>query len=594
MRKSVPLRIAGLLLVYTAVFIALVMIQFTKRSAFTRRIGNMVVSGNYRSDDETSSKNGEILLSGDASVFYGGMEFLLSGDDGLFFVNSGGEREAFLPEIMDVSDDSVLFYFSGGHSVEFTTLFSGGTQELRIIAGLGDAAALELPYKPLRSSRINDGGNGRFIIVSDGVSYSFGSSLIDEDRRRLIFNAEMKTAHYQVIPEQKVFNPAEYIVSAARQKQSYEDEINGWKDLSVSLWGSSAAAGSGEDDVIAYIGESVRRGMYKASVPSVSQAFLNGPQRSFESSVYLGRMDAALRSLSSYDREKLSRLSRMINERSAAFLLESDVIEYLAVRGSGALLSDAAGIIRNIDPAAVSLDICPGLLEGWRAWELHMAGQDNPFDRLMDQACFVISQAIRGNPPSAFFVFQDDKAGTEFNIRLGNALALYGEEAGSGDWAALGRSLVLSVLGLVNSSASLPSALILTGDGGFAEAPDAASLSSARLYRILKTGEYRPRAASVNPAFPDMWAWTCASELSSVYSENILDISVSFPVGETHYIMTRGVRPFVKIQLYSMDYRTDPQFERYDSSGWAYSSSEQTLLLKMKHRSAAEHIRIYY
>jgi hypothetical protein len=43
-----------------------------------------------------------------------------------------------------------------------------------------------------------------------------------------------------------------------------------------------------------------------------------------------------------------------------------------------------------------------------------------------------------------------------------------------------------------------------------------------------------------------------------------------------------------------MDYRTDPQFERYDSSGWSYSSAEQTLLLKMKHREETEHIRIFY
>jgi hypothetical protein len=59
-------------------------------------------------------------------------------------------------------------------------------------------------------------------------------------------------------------------------------------------------------------------------------------------------------------------------------------------------------------------------------------------------------------------------------------------------------------------------------------------------------------------------------------------------------MLIRGLRPFVKIQLYGIDYRTDPQFERYDSSGWSFSSSEQTLLLKLKHRSQVEHIRVFY
>jgi hypothetical protein len=82
--------------------------------------------------------------------------------------------------------------------------------------------------------------------------------------------------------------------------------------------------------------------------------------------------------------------------------------------------------------------------------------------------------------------------------------------------------------------------------------------------------------------------------VSASLGDDILDIAVSFPAGETHYMIIRGVRPFVKIQLYNMDFRTDPQFERYDSSGWSYNAQEQTLLLKMKHRTTVEHIRIFY
>jgi len=43
-----------------------------------------------------------------------------------------------------------------------------------------------------------------------------------------------------------------------------------------------------------------------------------------------------------------------------------------------------------------------------------------------------------------------------------------------------------------------------------------------------------------------------------------------------------------------MDWRSDSQFERYDSSGWVYYSQEQTLVLKMRHRTQVENIRIFY
>jgi hypothetical protein len=59
-------------------------------------------------------------------------------------------------------------------------------------------------------------------------------------------------------------------------------------------------------------------------------------------------------------------------------------------------------------------------------------------------------------------------------------------------------------------------------------------------------------------------------------------------------MIIRGIKAFTKIQLYNMDFRTDFQFERYDSSGWSYSTQEQTLIIKMKHRTAVEHIRVFY
>ncbi|MDR2133674.1 MAG: hypothetical protein LBP27_01105, partial [Treponema sp.] len=181
----------------------------------------------------------------------------------------------------------------------------------------------------------------------------------------------------------------------------------------------------------------------------------------------------------------------------------------------------------------------------------------------------------------------------EFNLRLGAALRSWAEGSGNNDWAALGRSLILSVLSLGDGSGSVPQTLALPEAEKSGEAPGT-RLSAARLYRILGSGEYRPRAAVIGSGVNGIWAWTAASPVSAAQDGNVLDISVSFPMGETHHMMIRGVRPFTKIQLYNIDYRTDPQFERYDSSGWVYSSQDQILVLKMKHRAAVEHIRIFY
>ena len=77
-------------------------------------------------------------------------------------------------------------------------------------------------------------------------------------------------------------------------------------------------------------------------------------------------------------------------------------------------------------------------------------------------------------------------------------------------------------------------------------------------------------------------------------SENQIDISVRFPVGESHYLVIRGIKPFTRIQLYGMDYRTDNRFETYNSSGYVYNSSTQTLYLKIRHKSETETVRLFY
>ena len=58
--------------------------------------------------------------------------------------------------------------------------------------------------------------------------------------------------------------------------------------------------------------------------------------------------------------------------------------------------------------------------------------------------------------------------------------------------------------------------------------------------------------------------------------------------------MIIGINPFRRIQIYNMDFRTDPQFEIYNSSGYVYRSSMRGLLLKSRHKSQHEIIKLYY
>ncbi|MDR2029283.1 MAG: hypothetical protein LBP93_07080 [Treponema sp.] len=590
MKKPMFPRIIALVFIYGIIFLLLVMIQFTRQGAFTCKAGDLIVSGYYREPPaDSSSPPGAYLLTNGASVFFGGLEFRMEDRSGFALHYEDGGAEKIVPEYMVLTEDAASFRLPGGSELNFSTRGPTGKAELRISGSFDDhVQRLELPYRLLRNSRMRKSEDGKVRITAGGTDYAFEAAELDTASRTLAITAGGAAVSYRAVPENKSFIPDDLVIPAALDLEEYEALLTQWRDQAFALWSQAVKTANDEAVVTAYLGESIRRGGYKAAVSSISPAFLNGERRTFASSVYLGRLDIGLRSLSAAERDKQSRLSRLIlDEKSPDFLGEPHVFAYLETRHNTALINGGIEIVRDLDPSSLSPDRAPGILEGWYDWHLYRPNEENPFARLLDQACFAIAAAAQKSPPGdRLFVFSGTSADTEFNLRLGKALTLYGETAGNKTWAALGRSLILSVLSLADASGTLPEAV---SSGEDAESPR--RLDSAGIYRFLASGTY-PHAVTIGHPPEGVWAWTVA-QVSSVRENNVLDISVSFSEGETHYMIIRGIRPFSKIQLYGIDYRTDPQFERYDSSGWSYSSSEQTLLVKMRHRAAVEHIRIY-
>jgi hypothetical protein len=108
---------------------------------------------------------------------------------------------------------------------------------------------------------------------------------------------------------------------------------------------------------------------------------------------------------------------------------------------------------------------------------------------------------------------------------------------------------------------------------------------------MLKLTQYYPRITRLTDGH---FAWTVSPAITTSIVDSNMNIAFSFPVGMTHYVMIRGIRPFIRIQIHGTDWRTDRQFESYDSSGWVYHQEEQVLVLKLRHRTTVESIRIIY
>jgi len=607
MRKPVLPRILGLIVLYCMVFIAIVMIQFAKRGNFTQRIGGMVVSGQYSISDDTDTAASEdepaftgkhISLAGGASVYFRGIEFNLRNRDSsdLFaLIDSDDHRTAALAKYVRISDDAASFMLSDGTQIIFQIQSPGGIPELRITGKFADGiSGLDIPAKPQRPSLSRETSDGNINITHDGSTFQFNRPVHLREKAVVALQEDSPSISYRAIPERKVFNPLDYLVSNAQSSHTYNSAISQWRDQKYSYWRSRISVNADEDSVIAFSSEAVRRGNLRDAVASVSRTFFDNPQRGHGSSVYIGGMTTALRSFLQSERDATNRITRLINEKSPELLIESHVFEFLYVRSHLNMAESAIEIVRSINQASLTYEMCPGIFEGYmdiRHFRIH---GDNPFDRLTELACNLFSDGIRKDTErDQVFIFRGDSADIEYNLRLANVLIAWGTATGRDEWANLGRSLILSAISLQDNTGAVPAFVNISEAGMFSNAPGT-MLSAAYISRFFNSGDYYPHAVVIGSGVNSLWAWTAASAVSATQESNILNIAVSFPMGETHHMMIRGIRPFTKIQMYNMDYPSDPQFERYDSSGWVYSAQEQILTVKMKHRGPVEYIRVFY
>jgi hypothetical protein len=92
-----------------------------------------------------------------------------------------------------------------------------------------------------------------------------------------------------------------------------------------------------------------------------------------------------------------------------------------------------------------------------------------------------------------------------------------------------------------------------------------------------------------------VWAWTIAQNINYTKQSNgDVTIAMDFPQGEINHSIFNGIKPFRRIDIYGMPFRTDPKFESYNSSGYVYNAETQTMFFKSLHKAQRETIKLYY
>jgi hypothetical protein len=169
--------------VYVVVILSLVLVQFSRNTGFTFNVGSIAVTGKYERGADGAGDGAERSLAGPVAVFFGGMEFRLAESDGLAAVRDGRSQPA-KPVSLSPVEGGVAVRLSDKSELRFVTLFVGGEETLRATASFARGTAeLRVPYRPMRSSRVAELGNGKSAVVFGGDSFAFSSAVVDAEKR---------------------------------------------------------------------------------------------------------------------------------------------------------------------------------------------------------------------------------------------------------------------------------------------------------------------------------------------------------------------------------------------------------------------------
>jgi hypothetical protein len=578
MRKSLVTRILGLVVLYCAVFFVLIMLQFSHKGNFTLSTGEMIIKGRYLQAPANSplyaaesSESGWQQISGGVKVFYGGIEINLTegSEKGMVLTGLSGVLSPVNPDYMLIDEGMARFGLPGGTTLAFNSLETARGAELQISAEFAeDVFEIAIPIVNRRSSLIHE--NDQLGILYNGDRYFFGNSSWELENSKLVLSRDDSLISYRSRNVESVFDPSVYITA---QSRDYENVLANWRDSSYAYWNRNASLLQNEDDIIAYLSESFRHNQFSAALTAIPRNFVNSSIHSFRSSGFVGGMTAAYSSIIAAEREKINRITNLTRGRSPDILMEEHVLDFLLTRSNSTLANEILEFIRDTEPETLDLDHCPGLLEihsDFRRWR---PAEVNFTEQFTEQILLLISENIHHDSGNDHVFVSHNESGViennpGFNLRLGKALLAWAEESRNTEWAEISRSLILSAL----------------AGGG---------VGAGNIYATLNLGDYYPKAVSLTD--DGLWVWTVTPYARASYNaEGNLNISVSFPVNMAHYIIISGVRPFVKIQVHGTDWRTDSQFERYDSSGWVYYQQDQILIVKLRHRTMVENIGIFY
>jgi len=603
MKVSAFGRAAAMAFLYIAAFVILVVVQFPSAGPISAQAGGVALKA-------LPGRDGGGVRSAEVSV--NGLRLIFSERYPLSLKDAAGKERRIVPVSYDTQADGFTVRFDDGSRLEIRADDDGRASWRLSPKPASSAVSAKFRYElSYGASQIAPGDDGAIRLSFGGSTYRVTGVSAGDDPKTLLVNAVKGSLRpFAAVREVegKPAAPAQFIAQAPMDPAAWSKELAEWQDKAwAALSGPSFDAATAswsplpgapkafdEDSFIAYMSEAMRRDRREAAASLVSVVrSTRADALSWRSAPFAGKTAGSMAAFEESTVAEVKAIERLVQAKSPSLFYKKGVVPLLFDRAPYSLAQEAVSLARALDFSKADAQQSIALIEAYLDARGYMSEEENPFSKAADLVDKAIAPSIR-KADGGFFLqtSADGRCDALVGLYAGKALIRLAEAVGRPIYAGIGQSLVVSILRLASGDGSIPASVSIVS-GALQRSEE--RLPAATAYPIVAESPYLPRAISFFKQLgPGAWAWTCASGARVTASPEKTVITVDYPVGSSHYLTLYGVKPFVKIQLYGLDYNMDASFENYNASGYFYKKAAGAMYLKMRHKAPGEDVRLFY
>mgnify|MGYP000951006081 FL=1 len=601
--------IVGRIIVYTALYCSVIfgifVLQFTKGQTFSLTLGSMAVTGR-----QERTESGETVPLLPLHVVSNGLDLYISEQNPVYAVDESDQRSPLriLAYQFYETEDRFSVHCSDDVVISFYSEKRGEIDSLMVEAALPDGIKrVLLPWKITQNAGV-ERADGKIFVRSGKKQYTFtGSFGFNTDDGNAAGQSEVPhlvLAKTQPIAYYKTYLPLEELdittipTMPLASAESYTAAINTFS-AAVLHAGTQALSAKRitEKTLTAYIAEMGQRGRFAGALENAPAQTLTRNVRTYLSNPFYGNIQETHAGLAADDTRKRERYAALLAEDSLEIFEYDDLIPFLTDRGARRSIEDLFRLIGKLDASQFNARQAAGLLAVWLDCTHYYPERKALFENLLPLCEKKITESLLLIDEGLYLSNDGTYIDSAVVLASAQILMRYGAVQ-SPVWQSVAQMLLTSLLRYSGESAVLPIGFTVTGSKSaqlVITADDSAMLDAGTLYPLLKPdNSWYPHAQSLAlQAEAGIWAWTCAQSIEVLENTSrTLVLRVRFPEGQSHYLTLHGIRPFYRIEMYGIPFRSDARFEMYNSSGYAYNANSRILYVKMRHRSEYETIRL--